>query len=140
LPTSAELRLLDTSAAVAYVDEGSVFHRDVLAATRGHPLGMAGHAAYELLSVLTRQPGPKRLDGADVLLLLEEQFPHSRFLGPGTEPALLREFVGLGILGGAVYDGLVGAAARAHGLILVTCDRRAKSTYDALGVAYQLLA
>ncbi|BBZ52193.1 hypothetical protein MHEI_39100 [Mycobacterium heidelbergense] len=42
--------------------------------------------------------------------------------------------------GGALYDGLVGAAAREHQLPLVTCDRRAESTYRALGVTYELLS
>ena len=44
-----------------------------------------------------------------------------------------------GLAGGAVYDGLVGAAAREHGLLLVSCDRRAEPTYRALGVSYELL-
>jgi predicted nucleic acid-binding protein len=45
----------------------------------------------------------------------------------------------LGLAGGAVYDGLVAATAREHRLPLITCDRRAESTYRALGVNYELL-
>jgi predicted nucleic acid-binding protein len=37
-------------------------------------------------------------------------------------------------IGGAVYDALVGAAAREHGLQLLSADSRAKSTYGALVV------
>jgi hypothetical protein len=44
-----------------------------------------------------------------------------------------------GLAGGAIYDGLVGAAAREHRVLLVSCDRRAEPTYRALGVTYELL-
>jgi predicted nucleic acid-binding protein len=40
----------------------------------------------------------------------------------------------LGIVGGAVYDGLVALAAKEHGLALATRDARARGTYDAVGV------
>ncbi|MDR1427101.1 MAG: type II toxin-antitoxin system VapC family toxin [Bifidobacteriaceae bacterium] len=139
MATNGEPLLLDTSAAIAHIDRGNPFHQGVRLATRNRPLGLAGHAAFELLSALTRLPGPKRLDGQDVILLMDEEFPHSRFLSPTAQPAMIRELVALGILGGSVYDGLVGLAARAHGLTLVTCDRRAKPVYDALGVTYVLV-
>jgi len=38
-----------------------------------------------------------------------------------------------------VYDGLIGACARHHGLTLVTDDRRAEETYRALAVQYCLV-
>jgi predicted nucleic acid-binding protein len=41
---------------------------------------------------------------------------------------------GLGVAGGAVYDGLVALAAKEHGLALATRDARARGTYDAVGV------
>jgi predicted nucleic acid-binding protein len=41
---------------------------------------------------------------------------------------------GLGIAGGAVYDGLVALAAKEHGVALATRDARARGTYDAVGV------
>ena len=53
---------------------------------------------------------------------------------------LLREFAQAGLAGGALYDGLVGAAARQHELMLITCDRRAAPTYRLLGVNYELLS
>ncbi len=53
---------------------------------------------------------------------------------------LLHEFAEAGLAGGALYDGLVGAAARQHKLPLITCDRRAEPTYRALGVTYELLS
>jgi predicted nucleic acid-binding protein len=43
------------------------------------------------------------------------------------------------IAGGCVYDALVGAAAREHGLVLATSDRRALDTYRILGVEVEIL-
>lgn len=100
---------------------------------------MAGHAAVELLSVLTRLPPPHRLSPAAACRLWETNFPESRFL-PATDTGdLLREFAQAGLAGGALYDGLVGAAARHHKLPLITCDRRTEPTYRLLGVNYELL-
>lgn len=94
----------------------------------------------ELLSVLTRLPSPQRLSPTAALRLQSANFPASQFLAAAQMPELLREFAAVGLAGGAVYDGLVGAAARESGLLLVTADRRAETTYRALGVAYELLA
>ncbi len=52
----------------------------------------------------------------------------------------MRELALAGLAGGALYDGLVGAAARKHNLPLVTCDRRAEPTYRLLAVDYELLS
>jgi predicted nucleic acid-binding protein len=41
--------------------------------------------------------------------------------------------------GGATYDALIGWTARHHGASVVTLDRRAASTYDALGVSFDLV-
>ena len=101
---------------------------------------MSGHAAAELLSVLTRLPPPHRLSPVAALRLEETNFPESRFLSATDTTNLLREFAEAGLAGGALYDGLVGAAARKHKLPLVTCDRRAEPTYRWLGVNYELLS
>jgi len=94
---------------------------------------MSGHAAVELLSVLTRLPPPNRLTPVAALRLEQTNFPESRFLAATDMEDLLREFVEAGLAGGALYDGLVGAAARQHQLRLITCDRRAEPTYRMLG-------
>ena len=44
-----------------------------------------------------------------------------------------------GVAGGAVYDALVGEAARVNGCRLLTRDQRAKRTYELLGVDHQIL-
>lgn len=100
---------------------------------------MSGHAAVELLSVLTRLPPPQRLNPATALRLERVNFPESRFLSATRMAKLLQEFADVGLAGGAFYDGLVGVAAREHRLPLITCDKRAEQTYRALGVSYELL-
>jgi len=138
LTSSVEPLLLDTSAAIAYVDPDHVSHAAVRAAAAGRALGLAGHAVFETLSVLTRLPAPKRVSGADAVRLIERSFPEPRFLDSDAAARLLTEFAERGVIGGAVYDGLVGAAARASGCVLLSCDQRARETYDVLGVSYRL--
>ncbi|WP_343710391.1 type II toxin-antitoxin system VapC family toxin [Mycobacterium sp.] len=140
MPTSAEHVLVDTSAALALAQRENPFHPAARARLLTCRRGMSGHAAVELLSVLTRLPPPHRLTPAAALRLEEKNFPESRFLAATDTHDLLREFADAGLAGGALYDGLVGAAARNHQLPLVTCDRRAEPTYRLLGVTYELLS
>lgn len=139
MPTSAEHVLVDTSAALALAQRVNPFHQAARDRLLPCHRGMSGHAAVELLSVLTRLPPPQRLSPAAALRLQVTNFPASRFLSATDTGELLREFAAAGLTGGAVYDGLVAAAAREHGLPLITCDRRAEPTYRALGVNYELL-
>ncbi|MCB0935345.1 MAG: type II toxin-antitoxin system VapC family toxin [Mycobacterium sp.] len=139
MPTNVEHVLVDTSAALALVQWENPFHRAARDRLLPCRRGMAGHAAVELLSVLTRLPAPQRLSPAAALRLEMTNFPASRFLSATDTGELLREFVAAGLTGCAVYDGLVAAAAREHELPLITCDRRAEPTYRALGATYELL-
>jgi hypothetical protein len=66
--------------------------------------------------------------------------PETRFLGPDAAAALLSTLPPLGLSGSAVYDALVAAAAREHGLTRLTRDRRAVPTYRALDVEYELVS
>jgi predicted nucleic acid-binding protein len=134
----AAVLLLDTSAAVALIVEDHEAHVATLEAVRGHRLGLAGHAWFETYSVLTRLPGVLRRSPADVAALLANNFPVTAFLAEEAAAALGPELAGLGTSGGAVYDALVGAAARQHGRVLVSCDARARPVYEALGVRVQL--
>jgi predicted nucleic acid-binding protein len=130
-----ETVLLDTSTAVALVVEDHEAHAATLEAVRGRRLGLAGHAWFETFSVLTRLPGPLRRSAADVIRVLEHDFPASAFLGEAEAVELGRDLARLGVSGGAIYDALVGAAARQHGLTLISSDIRARPVYEALGVA-----
>ncbi len=69
-----------------------------------------------------------------IVRLMADSFPATRFLDEIGTRELSTDMARLGIAGGAVYDALVGATARRNGLTLFTRDRRAKGTYDALGV------
>ncbi|BBY08940.1 type II toxin-antitoxin system VapC family toxin [Mycobacterium noviomagense] len=140
MPTSVEHVLVDTSAALALVQRENPFHRAAKARLLVCRRGLSGHAAVELLSVLTRLPPPHRLTPVAALRLEERNFPESRFLSATDTKRLLREFAEVALAGGAVYDGLVGAAARKHKLMLITCDRRAEPTYRLLDVNYELLS
>jgi len=132
--------LVDTSVAVALTVADHEQHDATFAALQGRRLGLAGHAAFETFSVLTRLPAPARRTPATVARLLATSFPHSRFLGADSSRSLLGRLATLGIAGGSVYDALVGAAAAEHGLTLATRDRRALETYRALDVEVELLS
>jgi predicted nucleic acid-binding protein len=134
-----EVLLLDTSAAVALVVEDHEAHASTLEAVRGRRLGLAGHAWFETYSVLTRLPGGRRRSPADVVALLAHDFQATGFLADEAAAALGPELARLGISGGAVYDALVGAAARQHGRSLVSGDARARPVYEALGVRVRMV-
>lgn len=132
--------LVDTSVAVALSVVDHEQHDSTFAAVADRQLGLAGHAAFETFSVLTRLPGPARRTPGTVARLLAASFPHSRFLGREEGAALLARLARSGITGGSVYDALVGAAAAEHGLPLATRDRRALEMYRTLGVEVELLS
>jgi len=134
-----QVALLDTSAAIALMVEDHDAHVATLDAVRGRQLGLAGHAWFETYSVLTRLPAGLRRSPADALRLLAGNFPVSRFLGEAEAADLGGELAELRISGGAVYDALVGAAARQHRLPLVSADARARPVYQALGVDIELI-
>lgn len=132
--------LVDTSVAVALVLAGHEAHEATFAAIGNRRLGLAGHAAFETFSVLTRLPAPARRTPAAVARLLTTNFPQSRFLSAEAAAALLTRLASAGVAGGSVYDALVGAVAAEHGTALATRDRRAIATYRALGVDVTILA
>lgn len=132
--------LVDTSVAVALTVTDHEHHQTTFRAVGDLRLGLAGHAAFETFSVLTRLPPPARRTPAAVARLLAANFPHGKFLGARAAAALLGELHALGIAGGAVYDALVGAAANEHGLALATRDRRAVETYRALDVQVEFVS
>lgn len=136
---SAPDALVDTSVAVALAVGDHQQHEATVQALGDRVLGLAGHAAFETFSVLTRLPPPARRSPATVVELITANFPESRFLSPGRASALLAQLVASGVAGGSVYDALVGSAAAEHGIVLVTRDRRALDTYRALEVEVEFL-
>ncbi|MGF1646881.1 MAG: type II toxin-antitoxin system VapC family toxin [Kineosporiaceae bacterium] len=127
--------LLDTSAAVALVLPDHEFHDAVRRAVQGHVLGLAGHAAFETYSILTRLPPPARLTPESAAALVVRNFPASEYLGAADQADAIAEMAAAGISGGSVYDALVGSCAAQAGHPLLSCDRRARDTYRATGVS-----
>jgi predicted nucleic acid-binding protein len=137
LPTNAEPGpelLVDTSVALALVVSDHEAKTEARAIVAGRRIGLSGHAAFETFSVLTRLPGLRRRDPEEAMRLLTRNFPFTRFLEATHSERLFAELVARGIAGGAVYDALVAAAARAEDVPLVTRDRRAMGTYRAMDV------
>ena len=128
--------LVDTSVAVALVVADHEHHRTVVDAVRDRALGLAGHAAFETFSILTRLPPPARRSPGAVARLIAHNFPATRFLSAHAATELPARLGTLAIAGGAVYDALGGAAAVEHGLTLITRDRRAADTYRRLEVKF----
>lgn len=96
------------------------------------------HVVLETFSVLTRLPTPHRFTAADAGALVGAIGLPIIGLPAGDHLDLVGELVLGGIHGGATYDALVAATARHHGAELITRDRRARHTYDTLGVRYRM--
>lgn len=131
--------LVDTSVAIPLVVADHQHHEAVTRHLERREVGLAGHAAFETFSVLTRLPSPARRSPAVIQGILQAGFPHTRFLSAAASEELSLRFAVLGISGGAVYDALVGAAAVEHEATLLTRDRRALPTYQALGVPVEVI-
>lgn len=142
MATGAEQRAfaVDTSVAVPLVVKDHPDFAAVSAAVGRRRLGLAGHAAFETFSVLSRLPAPARRTPAVLRTLIERNFSATVFLSPDRSGELLAALATHRIAGGSVYDALVGAAAAEHGLTLITRNRRALSTYAALGVDLEVLS
>lgn len=131
---------IDTSVAVPLLVASHPQHVTVSQWAKGRRLGLSGHALAETYSFPTRLPGDARVDPADAVALIDENFPDSLQVGARAARSAHREFARRNIAGGATYDGLVALAAREHGAVLATRDARAKDTYDALGANTEVLA
>jgi predicted nucleic acid-binding protein len=125
--------------AVALVVADHEHHDATLRAVGRRRLGLAGHAAFETYSVLTRLPSPARRPPAVVARIITENFPAGVHLSREGAAALLERLADAGVAGGSVYDALVGAAAAEHGLPLATRDRRAAEVYRLMGADVRLL-
>ncbi len=139
LPTRSSVILIDTSVAVASMLPGHDGHEASRGAIRGRSVGLAGHAWFETVSVLTRLPPPQRRSVSDIATALARNFPETRWLVPHDAQRLTTQLPALNISGGAVYDALVAAVAVANNLPLLSRDRRAMATYQSLGAAVTLL-
>ena len=129
----------DTSVAIAALDPTHEAHlacRRVLIDLRP---ALAGHAAFETYSVLTRLPVPLRLSADQAVSVLAAAFPAECWLNAAGMRDLRERLATLDIVGGSVYDALVGQASVANGRTLLTRDRRAERTYRSLEVQYRFV-
>jgi predicted nucleic acid-binding protein len=132
--------LVDTSVAIASILEDHDGYAVVTNALTDRVAGLAGHAWFETFSVLTRLPGAARRGPVEVTQALRENFPETRWLPEKDTARLADSLADLGIAGGSVYDALVAMTAIAHGLVLLSRDRRALPTYAALGAHVEVLS
>jgi predicted nucleic acid-binding protein len=129
----------DTSVAIAALDPTHEAHlacRRVLVDLRP---ALAGHAAFETYSVLTRLPVGLRLSADQAVSVLAAAFPGECWLDAAGMGDLRERLATLAIVGGSVYDALVGQASVANGRTLLTRDRRAERTYRSLEVQYRFV-
>jgi len=98
------------------------------------------HVAIETYSVLTRLPGPDRVDAKIAATVLYKRLAATyATLDVSKFAQTLGELASAGVSGGATYDGLIALTALEHELELITRDKRAERTYRVLNVSYQLL-
>lgn len=101
---------------------------------------LVAHAAVEAYSVLTRLPPPHRAQPDIVHMFLTERFkePFLLISEPGYQELLATVASGR-ILGGQMYDALIAFTAAEHEASLMSLDRRAVITYEAVGVRVEPL-
>ncbi len=136
---NADRWCVDTSVAVAALDAGHAAHPICRTAVRERRPGLAGHAAFETYAVLTRMPGALSIDAPTAHDIISRVFPDVYWLEGHASRSLLDRLGTVGVVGGSVYDALVGEAAKTNDAVLLTRDQRARRTYDLLGVNYEVL-
>jgi predicted nucleic acid-binding protein len=129
----------DTSVLVAAVSAWHAHHEP--ARSRLADVGwIPAHAVAEAVSVLSRLPGHAvpLVDAVATVRRLADgrvrQLRADRYL------LALSAIASAGLGGGAVYDAIVGATAREHDATLLTLDRKAQRTYQAVGASFELIA
>jgi hypothetical protein len=130
---------VDTSVAVASIDQHHLSYRLARQAVLSRRPVLAGHAAFETLSVLTRLPGALRLSETEAIDATTAMFGSPCWLSVTQQQAFFVKLRDHGVAGGAIYDALVGEAARVHGRCLLTADVRAARTYGLVGVEIELV-
>jgi len=98
------------------------------------------HTLLETYSVLTRSPSPFRINAETAHTWLTAHFTAEVSLPANSHLETLSRLHGLGIQGGAVYDGIIALTAAGLKATLLTLDKRAVTTYSKCGVKFQLLS
>jgi len=134
------VKAVDTSVVVAAFASWHEHHAIARKAMAGRPRLIA-HAAVESYSVLTRLPPPHRAQPSIVHTFLTERFSDPLLtLSETGYQELLATVAANQILGGPTYDALIAFTAAEHDVTLISLDRRAIATYEAIGAAVEQLA
>ncbi len=125
----------DSSVVIASLVSWHEAHQPARAALLAGDVGLPAHVAIETTTALSRMPEGRRVAPAVVLEALELGFPQPWLaLEAVDQRAALQRAVEAGVRGGALYDALIAATASKHGATLLSADRRARGTYQAMGI------
>jgi predicted nucleic acid-binding protein len=102
---------------------------------------VVAHCLLETYSVLTRLPAPHRMTTAGISKQLHATFQRHHVLGlsPEDQRNLVATCAAHGVSGGSVYDAMIALTCARAKAKLLTLDARARQTYAALAVDYELL-
>ena len=131
---------VDTSIAVAAALPWHEAHGAARSVVSRSKTALLAQVGVETYSVLTRLPPPQRVTAtlARAYLVKTFAFPPITLSGAGYDRLLELAAVER-IIGGAIYDALVGATAREAEATLISLDRLAVATYQRLGVDYRVI-
>ena len=123
----------DSSIVVAALAPWHEAHEPARKALRDATPGLIAHVAFETTAVLSRMPEGYRIAPGVVMEALRRGFAARWLALDGTRTRrALDVAVAAGLRGGALYDALIAATAAHHRLQLLSADRRARRTYEAL--------
>jgi toxin FitB len=128
---------VDSSVLIPALRRSHPAHEVARAALRQPGLRLLAHVTAETFTQLTR--ARPRVHPAVVVEALRALDKRPVSLSGEQYLATLQRCVDGALVGGAVYDALIAAAAREAGLRLVSLDQRAVRTYATMGVDHQLL-
>lgn len=133
------MKAVDSSVVIAAFTEDDPRNAAAVSVLNGDCV-LPTHVAFEVYSVLTRGPESLRTPPADVVEQLRVAF-EDRVIQLGKRDVLpfLERLAAADVARGAVYDAHIAETARRAGATLVTDDRRAAATYQAVGVEVEYL-
>lgn len=130
----------DTSVVVAVLSGWHEHHAQAVAAAE-EVSQIPAQVLLESASVLTRLPGGLARPLSEVIHALQMSFSGSLLTLPAIEHwKFLERMAQAGLGGGALYDAVIAATANDNGMRLLTLDRRAITTYRALGAEVVVVA
>ena len=133
------IRAVDTSVLVAAFASWHLDHSLAIDELARKPL-MIAHSMVETFSVLTRLPEPQRAEPSMVVEFFERNFSGDPLsLTSSDARSVPSRLVGMGVTGGASYDGLIALTALASEAMLVSLDQRAAPVYRRCGVEFEIL-